>query len=653
MRLIFLLLLSPSLSLLPSPTLAATLSVAVSGGDFSTIQSAIASAQNGDVIQVAPGTWHEDLDFLGKDIEVVGTGCAAETFLVGSGTGPVVRFVTAEGPGAILRGFDISGGNATADSQHGGGIDVYLASPTLTDLVIHDNAAVVGAGLLVNQGNPVVDRCVFQANVADGGAGGGFYVYLSSGQFQDLRVEGNSAQQGGGAFVWGGAPSISESAFIDNLASFGAGLRLDQGTSAVVDGVLFEGNQAEIAGGVYIAFSTPSLNNVVIQENAATEEAGGIKWVGDTAAGSLTNSTVSSNTSGYAGGGLLIDDGASPTIQFTEISNNFAVYGGGMLAQVCSIQLSRSTLYQNTATSGAGVYALSAQVEITANRFANNIADAAQGNGGGLIVEESTGAVTNNLFLDNSAYSGGGLYLRALSGGADIHNNSFAANRSTGSAGGIRISSATADIRNNIVAFGPEGSGISAAADHTSTLAYNDVFSNPDGAYSGGMTDPTGSNGNAAVDPGFLAFSSDGDGLADDLQLEAGSAAIGAGDPSPAFNDADGSSNDMGAHGGPLSSSWEGTPPPQDDIEVTPPQEGDCVTVGDDDDDDDTSGDDDDDNTGDDDDDDDASADDDDDDSGDDDDAPSGCDCDSLPESGAHRFSPLLLLSLLIRRRRS
>jgi parallel beta-helix repeat protein len=100
------------------------------------------------------------------------------------------------------------------------------------------------------------------------------------------------------------------------------------------------------------------------------------------------------------------------------------------------------------------------------------------------------------------------------------------------------------DIQNNIVTGNGVG-GIRCRRTHPSTVAYNDAWSNPVD-YDEPEVGWCGGTGNIQLDPLFV-----GAGHAD-YRLQAGSPAIDAGNPAPAFNDMDGSRNDMGAYGGPI-----------------------------------------------------------------------------------------------------
>src|SRR6267142_5555878 len=93
-------------------------------GDQPTIQQAINAAANGDTVLVAPGTYNENINFFGKAITLKSSEGAAVTTILGTGTGSVVRFATAEGADSKIEGLTIRGGSAFT----GGGIFVLNSS---------------------------------------------------------------------------------------------------------------------------------------------------------------------------------------------------------------------------------------------------------------------------------------------------------------------------------------------------------------------------------------------------------------------------------------------------------------------------------------------------------------------------------------------
>jgi hypothetical protein len=108
---------------------------------------------------------------------------------------------------------------------------------------------------------------------------------------------------------------------------------------------------------------------------------------------------------------------------------------------------------------------------------------------------------------------------------------------------------------NSIVYGSPTGVGVLIGTGSSFSGTYNNVYGNLAGNYSG-VTDPTGSSGNISDTPLFVAYSDDGVPSNDDLHLLSASPSVDAGNPSSAYNDADGTTNDQGAYGGP-DSDWD------------------------------------------------------------------------------------------------
>lgn len=131
------------------------------GQPYTTIQSGIDAANNGDTVLVAPGTYNENIDFKGKAITVTSSGGAASTIIDG-GAAPglaVVAFQSNENRTSVLSNFTIrNGGFVTFNSRAGGGIYVFEASPTILNNIITSNecngiVAYDGAALI--QGNTI------------------------------------------------------------------------------------------------------------------------------------------------------------------------------------------------------------------------------------------------------------------------------------------------------------------------------------------------------------------------------------------------------------------------------------------------------------------------------------------------------------------
>ena len=150
------------------------------------IQSAVNVAQNGDLVVVSPGTYFENIDFIGKAITVMGFGPGV-SIIDGAGSGSVVSFQTNEGPNSILEGFTIQNGSGTpvllnvgvGPDRIGGGIFVFgsffspptfgtvVISPTIRNCQITGNAAARGAGVSVFGFAEVsLEDCVIENNSA-------------------------------------------------------------------------------------------------------------------------------------------------------------------------------------------------------------------------------------------------------------------------------------------------------------------------------------------------------------------------------------------------------------------------------------------------------------------------------------------------------
>lgn len=108
----------------------------VPSASYPTIQSAINAAGPAvDIISVAPGTYFENIDVLGKDVQLVGNG---NPTINGSGSGVVVNFSPGSSSLCRMTGFTIANGAK--------GVRVLSSSPVIVDCTITGNVSPAAGG---------------------------------------------------------------------------------------------------------------------------------------------------------------------------------------------------------------------------------------------------------------------------------------------------------------------------------------------------------------------------------------------------------------------------------------------------------------------------------------------------------------------------
>ena len=128
--------------------------------EYDTIQSAIDAAAPGDTVEVSPGEYEENINFLGKDIVLTSLdphdpNIVAITIIYREpqrsrrgiayatvGNGSIVTFMQGETEKAVLTGFTIKYGYGThlGNNEHyGAGVLCLEASPTITHNLIIEN----------------------------------------------------------------------------------------------------------------------------------------------------------------------------------------------------------------------------------------------------------------------------------------------------------------------------------------------------------------------------------------------------------------------------------------------------------------------------------------------------------------------------------
>jgi len=233
------------------------------GDPYCSIQTAIDNAVDTDEIVVAPGTYFETIDFVGKAITLRSSDGPEVTTIDAQQMGSVVTCDSGEGPDTVLEGFTITGGNAS----QGGGMRNFQSSPTVTNCTFSGNVATtVGGGMFnATNSNPTVTNCTFSGNVATS-LGGGMHNSGSSPIVTNCIFSGNTAgQSGGGMINSGSSPTVTNCTFSGNTANFRGGGMLNDFSDPTVIGCTFIANEAGIEGGGMLNSSAnPPRNPTVI-----------------------------------------------------------------------------------------------------------------------------------------------------------------------------------------------------------------------------------------------------------------------------------------------------------------------------------------------------------------------------------------------------
>jgi parallel beta-helix repeat protein len=268
-----------------SPAAASVITVP---GNYPTIQAAINAAANGDTIVVSPGTYFENIDFMGKLITVQSAQGPGVTTIDGGGVAPVVNFHNGETSAAVIQGFTLQHGASSASlANRGAGVHIgYATSPTVIGNVITANSGCwSGLGLSVDNGSPTIRDNTITANLQPttgcyGALGGGILVF-GAGSAQIIRntITNNTSDSGAGiALFAAGTPIIQNNTISGNSGGGqGGGLYIVNQSDATIVQNLITGNSDYQAGGIYVM--TPSgtrgplfVNNTVAGNTATDTE---------------------------------------------------------------------------------------------------------------------------------------------------------------------------------------------------------------------------------------------------------------------------------------------------------------------------------------------------------------------------------------------
>ena len=407
--------------------------------EYASIADALAAAQPGDTIVLLRNVTENITINKSLTLNLGG-------FTLTGDADAAVVIISGDKPQVTVQNGTVTGGR---NPQDGGGFAIDNAVVQLKALTITGNETVGG------NGNGEV-------------GGGGIYALHADVSMQNVTVSENSVTGSG---------------------NDGGGILVRYG-SLTMDGCHVEGNTApDCGGGMILRHSELNAANSFFENNTAPQGAG-IYFndaSGDAEEGCsgkhehlITDSTISGNIASNIGGGMYVGTTSNLTLRNSKLlKNDGASQGGAIVAYSAgTIELDGVSVSENTAQSGAGIYALCTAVCNTDIHLLNGTAidanTATTDYGGGIYAYAmaNTLSVTaeNSSVSGNTAAGGAGIFTYKsgsavinvdLQSGAVMHNNNAAA----GYGGGIYASASNINIAAN-----------SAVYNNTAATAGDDLF---------------------------------------------------------------------------------------------------------------------------------------------------------------------------------
>ena len=351
------------------------------------LASDIASAASGETLTLAAGCAYNltaALPVVGQNLTIAGNQATLKRSTATAT--PAFTILSVDAGTLTVSNLNFSNGNGALSETQNGSLTVHGGTFT-------GNSAAAGGAIYAygGMGNLSVTGALFTKNQATGN-GGAIYSNLAA-----------------------GSTTVTNDTFVNNTAgTIGGGLYNFFDTD--VSDSIFSGNQATDGGAIFNnALGGDILTKVTMQGNTASQNGGGIATYNTDL--SIANSHITGNHAGDEGGGVYQEGALGyPGLELTSttVQQNTAGNGAGIYSVAEDAQLTNSPVGDNHATAdGGGIYndgggVAFGSVALGSSAVSNN---SARANGGG-IYNEGTGNVTatSSKIVHNAAAAGGGIY---------------------------------------------------------------------------------------------------------------------------------------------------------------------------------------------------------------------------------------------------
>ncbi|MBV8209486.1 MAG: hypothetical protein JO133_05425 [Burkholderiaceae bacterium] len=266
------------------------------------------------------------------------------------------------------------GGDGGGGSSYGGAIYNSAGNLSLTSVTASGNSSGLDGGAVDSVAGTLTDsNGSYTSNSSSSGNGGAFALSGSaSATLSGTTLTSNTAQTAGGGIAVSGTASLSLStgaSVQSGNANSGGGISFQSSsTLTLTDSTIAsnttngggDGGSGYGGGGLYMTSGSGTINRSTFASNTASAGGGDGGGCGHSSSGcgggainfqsssalTLTNSTISENSSSNYGGGVLVD-GGTVTMMNVTVATNQGSTGSGLVQQAGTLQATNTIIAYN------------------------------------------------------------------------------------------------------------------------------------------------------------------------------------------------------------------------------------------------------------------------------------------------------------------
>ncbi|MCB8948413.1 MAG: hypothetical protein H6653_10405 [Ardenticatenaceae bacterium] len=291
------------------------------GSACETIAGAMGKAGIDDIIEIAAGTYHENLTdgLIVQDLTLNGAGVGS-TIIDGSASGRVLETAG----NVTITGVTIQNGSFNPVDIFGGAGIANYGVLWLEDSLITGNSTTSGGGGIFNNHQLTLVNSEVSGNTA-GSIGGGIVNYVNDTiTITNSLIANNDGNQGGGLYSIGKV-IMADSTVQGNTAEVtGGGIILWGGTAVIDSTTIYQNEAVQYGAGLLNNGGVFTMTNSTVSDNSAPDYVG-VANIGASVEATILNSTIAYNKVTDAGtryGGVANLSGGTLTIQNSIVAQN-------------------------------------------------------------------------------------------------------------------------------------------------------------------------------------------------------------------------------------------------------------------------------------------------------------------------------------------